>query len=119
MPGGPDDLAEFGDDLPVEQPQTTEGALLASLAPPTGLVALRRSAGLWDLGGIRDLRHSSSPDPGRCRAASGPAAQRCISVRTQALTRRSGGVWSRAGGTRTPNRWFWRPVLFQLSYDPL
>src|SRR5579875_2546431 len=25
---------------------------------------------------------------------------------------------SRAGGTRTPNRRFWRPVLFQLSYCP-
>src|SRR5262245_61660465 len=25
----------------------------------------------------------------------------------------------RAGGTRTPNRRFWRPVLFQLSYCPL
>src|SRR5688500_13749758 len=26
--------------------------------------------------------------------------------------------WSRAGGTRTPNRRFWRPVLYQLSYCP-
>ncbi len=26
---------------------------------------------------------------------------------------------SRAGGTRTPNRRFWRPVLYQLSYCPL
>src|ERR1700736_5204291 len=25
---------------------------------------------------------------------------------------------SRAGGTRTPNRRFWRPVLYQLSYCP-
>src|SRR5580704_11253468 len=24
----------------------------------------------------------------------------------------------RAGGTRTPNRRFWRPVLYQLSYCP-
>src|SRR5262245_34064775 len=24
----------------------------------------------------------------------------------------------RPGGTRTPNRWFWRPVLYQLSYRP-
>ncbi len=24
----------------------------------------------------------------------------------------------RARGTRTPNRWFWRPVLYQLSYCP-
>src|SRR3954454_8964031 len=29
------------------------------------------------------------------------------------------GVESRrAGGTRTPNRRFWRPELYQLSYDP-
>ena len=25
----------------------------------------------------------------------------------------------RPGGTRTPNRRFWRPVLYQLSYGPL
>ena len=24
----------------------------------------------------------------------------------------------RARGTRTPNRWFWRPELYQLSYCP-
>src|SRR4026207_831049 len=33
------------------------------------------------------------------------------------------GVWERPGGgrgdrTRTCNRWFWRPVLYQLSYTP-
>src|SRR5690349_1773055 len=27
-------------------------------------------------------------------------------------------VHCRAGGTRTPNRRFWRPVLYQLSYCP-
>ena len=27
-------------------------------------------------------------------------------------------IVSRAGGTRTPNRRFWRPVLYQLSYCP-
>ncbi len=26
---------------------------------------------------------------------------------------------NRPGGTRTPNRRFWRPVLYQLSYGPL
>jgi hypothetical protein len=26
---------------------------------------------------------------------------------------------SRSGGTRTPNRRFWRPVLYQLSYGPI
>ena len=25
----------------------------------------------------------------------------------------------RSGGTRTPDRWFWRPLLFQLSYAPV
>lgn len=25
----------------------------------------------------------------------------------------------RVGGTRTPNNWFWRPALYQLSYDPM
>src|SRR5262245_22867529 len=27
-------------------------------------------------------------------------------------------VQSRSGATRTLNRWFWRPVLYQLSYAP-
>src|SRR5271165_3858720 len=26
--------------------------------------------------------------------------------------------FGRAGGTRTPNRRFWRPLLYQLSYRP-
>ena len=30
-----------------------------------------------------------------------------------------GGLKRRAGGTRTPNRRFWRPVLYQLSYCPI
>src|SRR5438874_6655320 len=46
--------------------------------------------------------------PGRarrpCRAASGGAKKH----------RKS----SRGGATRTLNRWFWRPVLYQLSYTP-
>ena len=25
---------------------------------------------------------------------------------------------TRSEGTRTPNRWFWKPVLYQLSYAP-
>ena len=25
----------------------------------------------------------------------------------------------RAGGTRTPDHWFWRPGLYQLSYRPI
>ena len=29
------------------------------------------------------------------------------------------GFVSRSGGTRTPNRWFWKPLLCQLSYAPL
>ncbi len=27
-------------------------------------------------------------------------------------------LMSRGGGTRTRNRWFWKPVLYQLSYTP-
>lgn len=30
---------------------------------------------------------------------------------------RDAGSWP--GGARTPNRWFWRPVLYQLSYGPM
>src|SRR5580693_4221816 len=29
------------------------------------------------------------------------------------------GTGGRGGGTRTPNRRFWRPLLYQLSYTPL
>src|SRR5207247_3057686 len=36
---------------------------------------------------------------GRARAAAGPSPSLCT-----------------AGETRTLNRWFWRPVLYQLSY---
>ncbi len=35
------------------------------------------------------------------------------------LAQSSGGLERRAGGTRTPNRRFWRPVLYQLSYCPI
>src|SRR5262249_22076258 len=33
--------------------------------------------------------------------------------------RRSTPVPNRGGATRTLNRWFWRPVLYQLSYTPI
>ena len=51
------------------------------------------------------------------RGRAGPGAEACRFVCrfTNVLESRV----SRAGGTRTPNRRFWRPVLYQLSYCPL
>src|SRR6202163_4813877 len=62
-------------------------------------------------GGVRRLAGdpSASICPWRC-------IMRFISRFTASHAfRRPGG---RAGGTRTPNRRFWRPVLYQLSYCP-
>ena len=57
------------------------------------------------------------------RAAACRRPVRCIIrlvwrfTRASSLRRRRAGA-CRAGGTRTPNRRFWRPVLCQLSYCP-
>ena len=51
-----------------------------------------------------------------------PGAEEIISGEMRGLafcivaTRAKGGFFYRPGGNRTPNRRFWRPVLYQLSY---
>ena len=62
---------------------------------------------------------------GRARACRRPACAICrlvcrfMSAVDASLGSGEVGVESsRAGGTRTPNRRFWRPVLYQLSYCP-
>src|ERR1700677_1488429 len=45
------------------------------------------------------------------------AIHRSSLVRTSLPRRKPSS--SRAGGTRTPNHRFWRPVLYQLSHCPL
>src|SRR5579875_1678170 len=52
------------------------------------------------------------------RPAAGPAAASCASSDGSRLPAPFDGRGGRAGGTRTPNRRFWRPVLYQLSYCP-
>ena len=59
--------------------------------------------------------------PGRAasrRPPSGLGAAACASSLGSRLRTPFDGHMSRAGGTRTPNRRFWRPVLYQLSYCP-
>ena len=80
------------------------------------------------LGGDRRAPWADGPS-GRRRASrrgrrpvgrrAGPALHHPLRLSVQQLPL---GTWrserSRAGGTRTPNRRFWRPVLCQLSYCP-
>ncbi len=42
-----------------------------------------------------------------------------FSIRVHGRTASGQSTPYRPGGTRTPNRRFWRPVLYQLSYGPL
>ena len=45
-------------------------------------------------------------------------SSRSASLRSSRFISRRSFRSSRGGGTRTPSRWFWRPVLCQLSYAP-
>ena len=58
---------------------------------------------------------SAPPGPGSPDSC--PLEGRILAMCRRLLVRR--GRVDRAGGTRTPNPRFWRPVLYQLSYDPL
>src|SRR5205085_2839062 len=57
-----------------------------------------------------------------CRCPASPSCAWSVgsSTRRRRPSARGGQVVvrCRAGGTRTPNRRFWRPVLYQLSYCP-
>src|ERR1700734_2874770 len=89
----------------------------------TGVVRLRPCCRL------RGWRDPPDELAGAFRVAGDPSASicpwRCIKrlvsrfTTLASHTSLSGGyVRGRAGGTRTPNRRFWRPVLYQLSYCP-
>ena len=72
-----------------------------------------RSFGAWVPGCGR------RPALGRARACRCPGAASCASsVGSRDASDGFDRAMSRAGGTRTPNRRFWRPVLCQLSYCP-
>ena len=53
---------------------------------------------------LRCCRASVASRPGRPRDSDAPCARH--------------SRVSRSGGTRTPDRWFWKPLLYQLSYAP-
>ena len=53
-----------------------------------------------------------------CRCPASASAAWSVGSPGHALFWSCRAFWSRAGGTRTPNRRFWRPVLYQLSYCP-
>lgn len=68
--------------------------------------------------------HSTTTAPkshcerGRARTKSCLKESRLAEQTTPAYHQKTGGR-NRPGGTRTPNPWFWRPVLYQLSYGPM
>ena len=100
LAGRPDDLAQLGDDLAEEQRDPGEQALAGRLAPRPPVAAVGRGAV-----GVASRVLPASRRPGD--AVGRRSVRSCVC--------RPG---RRAGGTRTPNRRFWRPVLYQLSYDP-
>ena len=126
-PGRPADLLELGDDLR-EEPRAL--ALLDDgLGDRAGLLRLALVAALRSgpraRGSLRLLRFAAArvgaagarPPGAACRLPRVlPSCGSDARHRQSALHRSS---WTnRAGGTRTPNPRFWRPVLYQLSYDP-
>lgn len=75
---GPDNLAEFRDDLTVEKRESAQRALLAALAALAGLLLARLVLGVRHVDGAQGVRHVSHLNPGRGRTAPGCAARRCI-----------------------------------------
>src|SRR6476469_9707453 len=92
----PHDLAQLVEDLADEEGHRAE-------EPRDGVATLvTLAAGATRAAGVRaHVRHDASAFTHLCRDR----------VRSQVLLRR-------AGGTRTPNRRFWRPELYQLSHCP-
>ena len=101
-PGRPGHLAQLAADLADELAR----AWCAALGGLRRRARLRRARG-----GGRRRRRPAGPGAAACASSLGSSPWRDVpaAVRTA----------SRAGGTRTPNRRFWRPVLCQLSYCPL
>src|SRR5690606_17628609 len=91
--GRPDHLAEFRDDLPVEERQAPQRTLLGPLAALAGLLLGVRSLvfGIRHVDGAHGVRHSSSPDSGSwpCRARSEPHGGALLYVHAHTSWRRS------------------------------
>ena len=114
--GDQDDEGEQHDDRVVDDLASSRPRNLAQLAPN---LARERDRG----GALRRRLGSPATAVLRCGPAASPSGPtwpwRCIrrfcSRFNSDLLNAFG---SRAGGTRTPNRRFWRPVLYQLSHCP-
>src|SRR3984957_8881457 len=90
-----------------------------------GQITFRSSAATWRVNSAGEVRSrlAAAPDPLRSRvwvAISSPNTELNGSHHARADgTQRVQPIRTcRAGGTRTPNRRFWRPGLYQLSYCP-
>ena len=101
-------------DLAVEQADPGEdvAACRLPLAPPPPATATAR-LGLGEAS--RRARSSPRRSPRRSLRSS-PGRRSVVRIRRPAPSWPVGA--GRAGGTRTPNRRFWRPGLYQLSYCP-
>lgn len=82
---------------------------------------------VWALRGPRpspldDTARAIAPEARTLRRCYGPLRGPSQILRSQQTTSRPSHRFSisnhRGGGNRTPNRRFWRPVLYQLSYTP-
>ena len=96
----------------------TVPAFSACAGGPPGERAAGSGACACSGAGVRRARGRARRRPGSaCRLPSGPCPR---AGRMRAIVRSALHVVvdDRAGGTRTPNPRFWRPVLYQLSYDP-
>src|SRR5450631_1988132 len=129
VPGRTNDLAKLVQDLADEEGDRREepahrvappGRITARSTGASGACRARHghSSSLLMVPGTRAPRHLSHP-------TSLPDLTFCLSrsVGLSHAVSLSHAVGSRkvrrAGGTRTPNRRFWRPMLYQLSHCPL
>src|SRR5690606_28078401 len=115
-PRGPDDLAQLGDDLAHEERRSRPPGGLLLLALLSLALCLRLVALVGLSGHLPPFTSQVVIQPPRgCRTVpcSGAPPGGHVAAGTGALT-----APRRAGGTRTPNRRFWRPELYQLSHCP-
>ncbi len=62
------------------------------------------------------VRRESNPQPAVLETAALPIELRTYKELCERLMTSRLLLDSKCGGNRTPNRWFWRPLLYQLSY---
>src|SRR5664280_131973 len=121
MPRRTNDLAELVEDLTdkqgdrLEEPDDRPEESTHRVAPLGGITACATGAR-----GACRTRHAHSSSSLTLSGGVSRATAREPPLRTslsdQTLRR---NLLRRAGGTRTPNRRFWRPMLYQLSHCPM